>query len=176
MDMDTNGLVKLRERINDSPTILQQMIFPPDAPSRQGVGTYQDGVKAAFEHVVKPAVMLKTGLRVYYHIPNEAFIDSVVLKSVPEWNPVPYYSPYDHISPYNYPKWLKRITIRWLRYQVKNYTIPKERARALTRLGNELETELSVIDFGNGEILTYKDAHPSRRHLPVPLKINNGHR
>ena len=174
MDIDVKGLVKLQDKINDSPTILQQMIFPPDAPSRPGVWTYQDGVKAAFAHVVKPAVMLKTGLRVYYHIPDDVFVDSMVLKSLPEWNPVPYYSPYDHMSPYNYPKWLKIITIRWLRYQVKNYTIPRERARALTRLGNELETEFYVVDFCNGNILTYKDAHPSRRRLPTPLKINNG--
>lgn len=176
MDIETEGLVKLQDRINDSPTILQQMIFPPDGPPRPGVGTYRDGVKAAFMHIVKPAVMLKIGLRIYYHIPNDIFIDSWVLKGLPEWEPAPYYSPYDHMSPYNYPKWLKRITIRWLRYQVKNYAIPRERSRALIRLANDLETEFSVIDFGNGDILTYKDAHPSRRRLPTPLKINNGHK
>ena len=52
MDIETKGLVEPQDKINDSPTILEQMIFSPDGSPRPGVMIYQNGVKIAFMHTV----------------------------------------------------------------------------------------------------------------------------
>lgn len=153
MLIDVDGLTALQRRINESPTILQELAYPPEMRGLRGLSFYRDGEWVALVHVLKPAVMTEKGLVVLNHHLGSSTIGTWTLKMIPVWKPLPYYSPYDRLAPSDYLKWLKVTTVKWLEHQLSDRAMTKESRRELLALREKLMTGLPDFHQLEGKII-----------------------